>query len=91
MDKADRSLLLSWALLVALTFISFESTLGLAWLRNPSAAIALVIGVALLKVRIVILNFMEVKDAPWALRGPLEVWVVAIAAGILALWYSAGV
>jgi heme/copper-type cytochrome/quinol oxidase subunit 4 len=91
MAKTDRSLLLSWAVLVALTLISFESAWGLAWLRNPAAAIALVIGVALLKVRIVILNFMEVKAAPWILRGPLEAWVVLIAGGILGLWYSAGV
>lgn len=90
MDRADRRLVIRWAILLALTLLSFESSWGLAWLRDPSAAIVLVIGVALLKVRIVILDFMEVRNAPWGLRGPLEVWVVAITGGILSFWYLAG-
>ena len=79
-----------WAMLVALTFASFESAWGLRWLADPRAAIALVIGVALIKVRIVVLDFMEVRHAPFALRVPLETWVVAIAGAILAFWYAAG-
>jgi uncharacterized membrane protein YecN with MAPEG domain len=90
MDRTDRRLVFRWAILLALTLLSFESSWGLAWLRDPSAAIALVIGVAMVKVRIVILDFMEIREAPWALRGLLEVWVVAIAGGILAFWYVAG-
>lgn len=90
MDRSDRRLLACWAILVALTLLSFESAWGIGWLSDPSAAIALVIGVALLKVRIVVMEFMEVGEAPWALRGPLEAWVLAIGAGILALWYLAG-
>lgn len=90
MDKADRELVTAWAILVVLTLVSFESAWGIGWLRDPVAAIALVIGVALIKVRIVIMRFMEVGHAPWALRGPMEVWVVAIAAGILGFWYAAG-
>lgn len=90
MDNADRKLVTAWAILLGLTFVSFESAWGIGWLHDPSAAIALVIGVALLKVRIVIMRFMEVGHAPWSLRAPLEVWVVAIAAGILGFWYAAG-
>jgi len=90
MDRTDRRLVATWAVLLALTLLSFESAWGVTWLRDPAAAIALVIGVALLKVRIVILEFMEVREAPWVLRAPLEAWVVGIAAGILALWYRAG-
>jgi Prokaryotic Cytochrome C oxidase subunit IV len=90
MDKKDRSLLASWGILVALTIASFESAWGLAWIEAPAVAIAVVICVALLKVRIVVLDFMEVRHAPWALRLPLEAWIVTIAAAILAFWYSAG-
>lgn len=90
MDSRDRKLLLTWGALVLLTFASFESAWGVAWLKNPRAAIALVIGVALLKVRIVVLDFMEVRHAPWALRLPLEGWIVGIGLGILGLWYAAG-
>lgn len=90
MDKRDHRLAFCWAGLVALTLASFESAWGGGWLGNPGAAIALVIGIALLKVRIVVLEFMEVRHAPMALRLPLETWIIAIAGGILALWYAAG-
>jgi hypothetical protein len=90
MDRQDRKLVLAWAGLLGLTLLSFESAWGIGWLNNREAAIAVVIVVALFKVRIVILHFMEVKQAPWALRAPLEVWVAALAAGILGLWYAAG-
>lgn len=90
MDKSDRKLVFRWAILSALTLFSFESAWGFAWLQNQSVAIAVVIAVAMLKVRIVILDFMEVREAPWTLRGLIEGWVVAITCGILAFWYAAG-
>jgi Prokaryotic Cytochrome C oxidase subunit IV len=91
MHSADRRLMVRWAILLALTLLSFESAWGIGWLRDPNAGIALVILVAFLKVRIVILDFMEIREAPWALRGPLELWVLVIGGGILGLWYAAGV
>ena len=90
MHKTDRALVGWWAFLVALTVVSIESAWGAALVRDPAVAIAIVIGVALLKVRIVILRFMDVAEAPWSLRAPLEIWVVALATGILGLWYAAG-
>ena len=90
MDRRDRKLVWAWAILLGLTLFSFESAWGAGWLASPEAAIAIVIGVALLKVRIVVLHFMEVRHAPWALRAPLEAWIVALAAGILGFWYAAG-
>lgn len=86
MDSHDKRLVVWWAVLVGLTLASFEGS----WLGDPALAIGLVIGIALFKVRIVFLRFMEVADAPWQLRAPLEVWVVALAAGILGFWYAAG-
>ena len=90
MDKAERGLLLWWLVLVALTLLSFESAWGAAWLANPRAGIAVIIGVALFKVRIVLMHFMDVGDAPWVLRAPVEVWIGALAAAMLGLWYAAG-
>lgn len=90
MDSADRKLVLAWGILVLLTLASFESAWGFAWLRNPNAAIVLVIGVALLKVRIVVMKFMEVGHAPLPLRLTLEVWIMAIAVAMLGLWYGIG-
>ena len=90
MDRQDRKFILVWAALLALTLLSFESAWGTGWLRSPHVLIAVVIGVAMLKVRIVVLHFMEVRHAPWGLRAPLEVWIVALAVGILGFWYAAG-
>lgn len=86
MDRGDRLLLLWWAALLALTLLSFES--GAQWLGQASLATALVIGIALVKIRVVILYFMEVADAPWRLRAPLELWIVVLGAALLALCYG---
>lgn len=90
MDKSDRRLLLTWCLLALLTFASFESAWGVGWLRKPQVVVALVIGVAFLKVRIVVLEYMEVRHAPALLRIALEAWILATASGILAFWYLGG-
>lgn len=86
MDKHDKSLLIWWGALVTLTLLSFETSM----LSNATeASIALVIAIAMLKVRIVILHFMEVRTAPIFLRAALEVWIVATGVVILIMWFSA--
>ena len=77
-----------WLALVGLTCIS----LVLGERSSPNAAsYALVLGLialACIKVRMVILHFMEIKEAPLLLRGALEVWVVAVGV-MLAVMYRA--
>jgi hypothetical protein len=83
MDSGDRRLLLWWAVLLALTLLSFESGA-----QRPEIATALVMVIALVKIRVVILHFMEVADAPWTLRAPLELWLILLGAALLALWHG---
>ncbi|MER5431689.1 cytochrome C oxidase subunit IV family protein [Streptomyces sp. NPDC002588] len=45
-----------------------------------------VVAIALIKVRLVGLHFMELRNAPTALRGAFEVYVVATGATLLALY-----
>ncbi|MEU6348246.1 cytochrome C oxidase subunit IV family protein [Streptomyces sp. NPDC047072] len=45
-----------------------------------------VVAIALIKVRLVGLHFMELRDAPAALRGAFEVYVVATGATLLILY-----
>jgi hypothetical protein len=85
MDRGDRAAIGWWAALVALTLLSFEG--GLQWLGQAGAAAALVIVIALVKMRIVVMRFMEAGHAPWVLRGPLEVWLVCLGAAMLVMWY----
>lgn len=85
MDKAERKLVVWWALLVGLTLLAFETSIVT---RSPYAALAVIIPIAMVKVRIVVLEFMEVKHAPLWLRAALELWIVAVGMGIVALtWF----
>jgi heme/copper-type cytochrome/quinol oxidase subunit 4 len=86
MDRGDRALVAWWALLVALTFLSFES--GITGSQGAGFAATLVIIVALIKIRVVVMHFMEVKYAPLSLRGPLEVWIIVLGVTILAVWHG---
>jgi Prokaryotic Cytochrome C oxidase subunit IV len=66
-----------WALLLLLTFGSFvvgiEQGAGIA-----SAAAAAIIGIALIKVRLIGLHFMDLRDAIWPLRLIFEGYLVAV-------------
>ena len=86
MDRGDRAAIGWWAVLVVLTLLSFEG--GLQWLGQAGVAGALVIVIALVKMRIVVMRFMEAGHAPWLLRGPLELWLISLGAGLLAMWYA---
>ena len=90
MADGDKRLVFWWAILVGLTVLSFESASGFTFLRDPAVSIALIIVIAMLKVRIVILRFMDVIYAPLALRLPLVAWVIAIGTAILGVWYAFG-
>jgi len=86
MDSGDRRLILWWAVLLGLTLLSFES--GMQWLDQAAVGTAVIIGIALIKIRVVILQFMEVAEAPWSLRAPLELWMLGLGAALLALCYG---
>jgi hypothetical protein len=74
---ATRRLTLVWALLLALTFGSFvigiEQGAGFA-----SAGAVLIIGIALLKVRLIGIHFMDLRIAPRALRVLFEVYLLVV-------------
>lgn len=77
-----------WVGLVAATLLSF-------WLGNDHgissdpARNSLLLVVAFLKVRFIGLYFMELKDAPWALRGIFEFYCVALCS-VLGGWILVG-
>lgn len=47
-----------------------------------------VLTIALIKVRVVGLHFMELRNAPTALRGAFEIYVVATGATLVALYLT---
>lgn len=69
---------LVWAFLVGLTVMSFS--VGDAFgLGEARASGVLIIVVALIKVRLVILDFMEIRHAPAWMRGVGEAWIILTA------------
>jgi hypothetical protein len=79
-----------WLLLMALTVMSWSLGSGHAF-RTSSHTIAslFILGVAVVKIRLVGLHFMELRGAPGYLRGAFEGFCMALFA-LLAGMYSFG-
>ncbi|MDT5401798.1 MAG: hypothetical protein QOH27_5540 [Mycobacterium sp.] len=74
-----------WLGLIVLTCVT---TWGLAKdLFSPAVAVVGIFLIAALKVRYVMLDFMELRDAPIPVRVAFEVWPAAVAAMILGFWF----
>jgi hypothetical protein len=88
MDKAERRLVAWWAALVVVTLTSWEAgRLGAALAAAPVIA---VLTLAFAKVAAVIMQYMDVRTAPWPLKLALCAWVVGAGGAVAALWLSAG-
>ena len=74
-----------WLLLVVLTTVSWWLADG--WVpentRQLSTITVALVGLAMFKIRLVVLHFMEIGGAPWGLRGALEAWIVVVFLGIV--------
>jgi heme/copper-type cytochrome/quinol oxidase subunit 4 len=57
---------------------------------SPAVAVVGIFLIAALKVRFVMLDFMELRRAPIPVRLAFEAWPVVVAAIILSFWFAAG-
>ncbi|MGB8391586.1 cytochrome C oxidase subunit IV family protein [Mycobacterium sp.] len=86
--KFNKRLLVVWVILASLT-------LGYLWIDHsvdgslkPSAVVtSSVIVIALIKVRIIFREFMEVRNAPVVLCRLTDAWVLIIAASLLGSYF----
>ena len=87
----EKRLIVVWLALSAITILQLGvgSLDGRAALARNSAIAASAIGIALIKVRIIIREFMEVRHAPVLLGRLTDLWVVLTGA-ILLGGYLAG-
>jgi hypothetical protein len=76
---------LVWFLLVAATAISWEMGHGVGFDDIRYASVAIIV-VAFIKVRFVILDFMEIRHAPQFMRLIGETWAVIVCAAVVALY-----
>lgn len=77
----------TWALLVGITLASW--LLG-SQETGAAAGAPMTIGIlalALFKVRLVIRQFMDVAEAPFALKCATDLWLLAVLVGVLTLFY----
>ncbi len=81
MINSERRLLGLWGVLALITIVSLESI----HVTGPLVQGVAVILFAFIKVRLIMLDFMEIRQAPVALRVMLEVWIVAACTGLIAL------
>jgi caa(3)-type oxidase subunit IV len=76
-----------WLALVVLTCVT---TWGLSQdMFRPAVAVVGNFLIAAVKVRYVMLDFMELRDAPIPVRFAFEAWPWAVAAIILGFWFAA--
>ena len=80
---------LIWLLLVAATAVSWSMGHGIG-LHTLHAAGAAIIFVAFVKVRFVILDFMEIRHAPLTMRIAGESWVAVICTVLILLYLKGG-
>ncbi|MCV7100218.1 cytochrome C oxidase subunit IV family protein [Mycobacterium palustre] len=86
--KANRRLLVVWVVLAALTLTylwidhSLDGTLGAGAVATSS-----VIVIALVKVRIIFREFMEVRQAPVLLCRLTDAWVMLIAVALFGCYF----
>ena len=86
--KSNWRLLVVWVVLASLTlgYLWIDHSVG-GSLRSNAVVTSSVIVIALIKVRIIFREFMEVRHAPVLLRRLTDVWVFVIAAGLFGSYF----
>jgi Prokaryotic Cytochrome C oxidase subunit IV len=88
MTKFNKRLLVVWVVLALFTLSYLWIDHSLSGSLTPSALVtSSVIVIALIKVRIIFREFMEVRQAPVLLCRLTDAWVVLIAAALLGSYF----
>ena len=89
MIKFNKRLLVVWAVLASLTlsYLWIDHSVG-GSLKACAAVTSAVIVIALIKVRIIFREFMEVRQAPALLCRLTDAWVVLIAVSLLGCYFA---
>jgi hypothetical protein len=87
--KFNKRLLVVWVVLASLTlsYLWIDHSVG-GSLRASAAVTSAVIVIALIKVRIIFREFMEVRQAPALLCRLTDAWVILIAVGLLGSYFT---
>ena len=86
----SKRLLIVWLVLCSLTLIYafMDQSVDGAGILKPSAVVTVsAIGIAVIKVRIIFREFMEVRHAPALLCRLTDAWVVIIAVSLIGTYF----
>lgn len=81
-------LTLLWIALLLATFVSWEAVEGIAWLHDLRLAGVLVVVIAFVKARYIMLDFMELRDAPIPMRLFAEAWWMLVGLIIVGAFWT---
>ena len=84
-----RPVLFSWIVLIAATLGSWYIGLEEVGEHSPYVpwfSTGLIV-LATFKIRLIGLYFMELRHAPWSLRGIFELWVLCLSVGALGFYH----
>ena len=84
------TILVVWLVLVTATCLSLWVGENRIPVTSAGLATSLVIGLALIKIRLVMHYLMEVRTAPVALRAVLDVWLAVAGTAILSVYWLGG-
>lgn len=75
-----------WLLLLAITIVSWIGVYGVEGLVSKKTLTVALLGLAFVKARYVLLDFMELRDAPFLIRLIPEIWSVLLFALLAGLY-----
>ena len=87
--RSNRTATIAWAILAALTVVSWALGTGHGFGDSHTPASLLIFVVAVFKVRVVGLYFMELRDAPIPLRGVFEGYCVLLLGVLVGMYLFA--
>jgi Prokaryotic Cytochrome C oxidase subunit IV len=88
--QAKRRSLIVLLILVAITlgYLALDRTAGTQGAYRASSVVTtIVIGLALVKARLIFREFMQVRDAPTLLRRLTDLWVLLIGAALIGSYF----
>lgn len=88
-DLLRSSATVVWFFLIAATIVSWALGTDHGFVDSHTAASVTILVVAFVKVRFIGLYFMDLKDAPLALRVLIEIYCVAVCALTLGFYLAA--
>lgn len=72
-----------WLLLMSFTLLSWWLGGGAGSASEGPYVVTSILAVTFIKIRLVIVHFMEVREVPAAIRAPFEIWCIGVCGALI--------